>query len=73
MIDLTWILDFVDELPTMVQPGAGLTQLDLDFDNTDTLFDSIFTAVPVPQDIELESHTPRQTGSVRAYQSDEDM
>jgi hypothetical protein len=73
MIDLTWILDFDDAVPTMVQPGAGLTQLDLDFDNTDTLFDSIFTAVPVSETPELESHTPRQTGSVRAYQSDEDM
>ncbi|KAH0293789.1 hypothetical protein KCU62_g885, partial [Aureobasidium sp. EXF-3399] len=64
---------FDDAVPTMVHPGAGLTQLDLNLDNTDTLFDSIFTAVPVPQTIELENHTPRQTGSVRTYRSDEDM
>jgi hypothetical protein len=57
----------------MVQPGAGLTQLDLDFGIRDTLFDSIFTAVPVSETPELDSHTPRQAGSVRAYRSDEDM
>lgn len=57
----------------MVKPGAGLTQLDLNLDNTDSLFDSIFTAAPVPQTIELDGNTPRQTGSVRRYQSDSDM
>jgi len=67
------LLGFDDAVPTMVHPGAGLTQLDLNLDNTDTLFDSIFTAVPLPQTIELENHTPRQTGSVRTYRSDGDM
>jgi hypothetical protein len=68
---LTVSLGFDDAVPTMVHPGAGLTQLDLNLDNTDTLFDSIFTAVPIPQILEAESH--RQTGSVRAYRSNEDM
>lgn len=57
----------------MINPGAGLTQLDLNLDNTDTLFDSIFTAAPIPQAIELDNNAPRQTGSVRRYQSDSDM
>lgn len=72
-IQLTVFLGFDDAVPTMVHPGAGLTQLDFNLDNTDTLFDSIFTAVPVPQTIELEDHKPRQTGSVRTYRSDGDM
>jgi hypothetical protein len=57
----------------MVQPGGGLTQLDLNLGNTDTLLDGIFSAVPVSQSAELEDDTPRQRGSVRVYQSDEDM
>jgi hypothetical protein len=57
----------------MVQPGGGLTQLDLGLDDTDTLFDNIFPGVPVPQTTELEDDTSRQTGSVRLYRSDEDM
>jgi hypothetical protein len=57
----------------MVQPGGGLTQLDFDLDNTDTLFDSIFPAVHVPQTTGLEDDRPRQTGSVRVYRSDEDL
>lgn len=56
----------------MVKPGAGLTQLDLSLDNTDNLFDSIFTAAPIPQPIELDD-TPRAAGSVRRYQCDGDM
>jgi hypothetical protein len=70
---LTVSLGFDDAVPTMVHPGAGLTQLDLNLDNTDSLFDSIFTAVPIPQSVEIESHTPRQIGSVRTYRSNEDM
>lgn len=70
---LTFFLGFDDAVPTMVHPGAGLTRLDLNLDNTDSLFDSIFTALPIPQSVEMESHTPRQTGSVRAYRSNEDM
>ena len=73
MVDLTGSLGFDDAVPTMVQPGAGLTQLDLDLESTDTLFDSIFTAVPVPQTIDIGNHTPRQTGSVRVYRSDQEM
>lgn len=57
----------------MIHPGAGLTQLDLDFDNTDTLFDSVFTAVPVPQTVDSKDHILRQAGSVRTYRSDSDM
>lgn len=57
----------------MIKPGAGLTQLDLNLDATDTLFDSIFTAAPIPQTIELDNNLPRQTGSVRRYRSDSDM
>jgi hypothetical protein len=72
-IKLTVHLGFDDAVPTMVQPGGGLTQLDLDLDGTDTLFDCIFPAVHVPQTTELEDDTPRQTGSVRVYLSDEDM
>ena len=56
----------------MVKPGAGLTQLDLSLDNTDNLFDSIFTAAPIPQPIELDD-TPRAPGSVRRYQCEGDM
>ncbi|THY16609.1 hypothetical protein D6D01_07667, partial [Aureobasidium pullulans] len=63
---------FDESVPTMVKPGAGLTQLDLSLDNTDNLFDSIFTAAPLPQPIELDE-TPRAAGSVRRYQSDSDI
>ncbi|KAG2163602.1 hypothetical protein JADG_003341 [Aureobasidium aubasidani] len=63
---------FDESVPTMVKPGAGLTQLDLSLDNTDNLFDSIFTAAPLPQPIELDE-TPRAAGSVRIYQSDSDI
>ncbi|KAI4846668.1 hypothetical protein E4T44_04933 [Aureobasidium sp. EXF-8845] len=66
-------LGFDDAVPTMVQPGGGLTQLDLDLDNTNTLFDNIFPAVSVPQPIGQEDDTLRQTGSVRVYRSDEDI
>ncbi|KAH0280200.1 hypothetical protein KCU91_g1221, partial [Aureobasidium melanogenum] len=64
---------FDESVPTMIKPGAGLTQLDLNLDNTDTLFDSIFTAAPIPQTIELDNAIPRRTGSVRRYQSDSDI
>ncbi|KAI4723137.1 hypothetical protein E4T48_00383 [Aureobasidium sp. EXF-10727] len=64
---------FDESVPTMVKPGAGLTQLDLGLDNTDTLFDSIFTAVPASQTTGLESHTPRRSGSARTYQSNGDI
>ncbi|THZ89867.1 hypothetical protein D6C88_04497, partial [Aureobasidium pullulans] len=63
---------FDESVPTMVKPGAGLTQLDLSLDNADNLFDSIFTAAPLPQPIELDE-TPRAAGSVRRYQSDSDI
>ncbi|KAH0343880.1 hypothetical protein KCU81_g4970, partial [Aureobasidium melanogenum] len=64
---------FDESVPTMIKPGAGLTQLDLNLDNTDTLFDSIFTAAPIPQTIELDNAIPRRTGSVRRYQTDSDI
>ncbi|KAH0041568.1 hypothetical protein KCU80_g3608, partial [Aureobasidium melanogenum] len=64
---------FDESVPTMIKPGAGLTQLDLNIDNTDTLFDSIFTAAPMPPTIELDNAIPRQTGSVRRYRSDSDI
>jgi hypothetical protein len=70
---LTRFLGFDDAVPTMIQPGAGLTQLDMNFDSTDTLFDSIFSAVQAPQSPQLKDDTPRQTDSVRVYRSDEDM
>jgi hypothetical protein len=73
IIRLTRSLGFDDAVPTMVQPGGGLTQLDLDLGHTEILFDSIFSAVPVSQSTELEDDTPRRTDSVRVYQSDEDM
>ncbi|THW74922.1 hypothetical protein D6D19_04430, partial [Aureobasidium pullulans] len=63
---------FDESVPTMVKPGAGLTQLDLSLDNTDNLFDSIFTAAPLPQPIELDE-TPRAAGSVRRYHCDGDI
>ena len=72
-IRLTTSSGFDESVPTMVKPGAGLTQLDLNLDNTDTLFDSIFTAAPIPHTIELDNTIPRQTGSVRRYRSDSDM
>jgi hypothetical protein len=60
---------FNDEVPTMIKPGAGLTQLDLGLDNTDSLFDSIFTTCVRQPGIDI----PRQTGSVRRYHSDDDL
>lgn len=67
------LLGFDDAVPTMIYPGAGLTQLDLNFDNTDSLFDRVFTAVPAPQTIDSKDHILRQPGSVRTYRSDSDM
>ncbi|KAI5255326.1 hypothetical protein E4T42_01894 [Aureobasidium subglaciale] len=64
---------FDESVPTMVKPGAGLTQLDLNFDNTDTLFDSIFTAAPLPRAIDQQDDIPRKTVSVRRYRSDSDI
>jgi hypothetical protein len=64
----------------MVDPGAGLKELDLSFDDTEFIFDSIFGNQFEPQDSGYGSsdlgtsvEPEEAVGPVRVYMSDEDM
>lgn len=66
---------------SMVTPGGGLKQLDFAFDDTDLMFDAIFSSQPGGFDSGYD--TSEHSGPVsdvgqiicpiRAYSSDEDM
>lgn len=65
---------------TLVSPGAGLKQLDMSFDDTEFIFDSIFSSQFDPQDSGYgtsemgTSVEPEEIrGPVRVYLSDESM
>jgi hypothetical protein len=66
----------------LVAPGGGLKQLDLSLDDTDYIFDAIFSARHESQDSGYDTsehagtnsendHQPRI--SIRVYSSDEDV
>ena len=63
-------------------PGGGLKQLDLSLDNTDYIFDAIFSAKYESQDsgYDTSEHTGTNSesghqlrSSVRVYSNDQDM
>lgn len=61
-------------------PGAGLKQLDMSFDDTEFIFESIFGNQMDPQDSGYGSsefgtsvEPEEASGPVRVYLSDEDM
>ena len=70
MMQLTY-QGFDEAVPTFVKPGAGLTQLDIE--NTEDLFDSIFTNAAPSTSVNENAQPSRTRGLVRRYQSDNDM
>jgi len=64
---------------SLVAPGGGLKQLDLSFDETSFIFDSVFADQKdlLDSGYETSVHTPSDSGlpqyPVRAYSSDQDM
>jgi hypothetical protein len=72
--------DFLASPMSLVTPGAGLKQLDISFDDTEFIFDSIFSNQFEPQDsgygtsdVETSVEPEEATGTVRVYLNDEDM
>lgn len=76
------ILESFAETLGLVAPGGGLRQLDLSLDDTDYIFDAIFSAKNESQDsgygtsehtgtISENDHQPHSF--VRVYSNDEDM
>jgi hypothetical protein len=64
----------------LVSPGAGLKQLDMSFDDTEFIFDSIFNSQFDPQDSGYGTsekgttvEPEETTGTVRVYLTDESM
>jgi hypothetical protein len=65
----------------MVTPGGGLRQLDFYFDDTDYIFDSIFSAEGEAQDSGYETPEKNAVSSgneasssyIRVYSCEEDM
>lgn len=79
---LTSRIESFAETLGLVAPGGGLKQLDLSLDDTDYIFDAIFSARHENQDSGYDTsehagtnseteHHP--TSSVRVYSNDEDM
>lgn len=74
------LVSFAEPL-SLVAPGGGLKQLDLAFDNTDFMFDSIFYTRQESNDSGYDTSNHATTSSesdqshafVRVYSSDEDM
>lgn len=73
-------VDYLSEPAGFVRPGAGLKQLDLSFDDTEFIFDSIFSNQIDPldsgygsSDLGTSVEPEEVAGPVRVYLSDDDM
>ena len=76
------ILESFAETLGLVAPGGGLKQLDLSLDDTDFIFDTIFSARHESQDSGYDTSEHAGTSSetdyqphssIRVYANDEDM